>query len=377
MVDGLVFVLRALAFVLGVLIVAGTFASAVQTFVVPRSARTAITRIVFRNMRRLYGLRLRKVNTYDARDRIMASYAPFSLLMLPVVWLICVLLGYMFIFWAFGVDSLYDDFKLSGSSLLTLGFSTVEDLPKTIIAFSEAAMGLILVALLISYLPTIYGAFSRREAAVTNLEVRAGSPPSAIELISRYHRLGRLGDLDELWSQWEGWFIDIEETHTSLAALNFFRSPQAHRSWVTAAGTVLDAAALIATTVAVPHQARADLCLRAGYISLRHIADFFLIDYDPNPRPGDPISIARVEFNEAYDTLASRGVPLKPDRDDCWRHFAGWRVNYDSVLLALAALTMAPEAPWSSDRSLLRTRRKAPLSAKLPVLRRRRSLTGS
>src|SRR5258708_39527866 len=133
---------------------------------------------------------------------------------------------------------------MSGSSVLTLGFALVDNFPTTVLAFSEATIGLILIALLIAYLPTIDSAFSRREAAVTMLEVRAGSPPSAVEMIIRYTRLKRLEQLGELWKAWEVWFVDLEESHTSLSALSFFRSPQPHRSWVTAAGAVLDGAAL-------------------------------------------------------------------------------------------------------------------------------------
>jgi hypothetical protein len=158
--------------------------------------------------------------------------------------------------------------------------------------------------------------------------------------------------LTDLWKSWEEWFVDIEETHTSLAALPFFRSPQGHRSWVTAAGAVLDAASLAASTIDMPRDPQQDLCIRAGSLSLRYIASFFQIDYIPNPTANDPISIARSEYDAVCDRLAAAGVPLKPDRDETWRHFRGWRVNYDIVLLGLAALTMAPEAPWSSDRSL-------------------------
>jgi len=92
--------------------------------------------------------------------------------------------------------------------------------------------------------------------------------------------------------------------------------------------------------------------VRAGYLALRAIGDFYGVPYDPDPAPTDPISIARDEFEDAYAELASAGVPLRPDREQAWRDFAGWRVNYDTVLLALAALTVAPYAPWSSDRSL-------------------------
>jgi len=86
---------------------------------------------------------------------------------------------------------------------------------------------------------------------------------------------------------------------------------------------------------------------------LQNIASFFEIPHDARPRPDDPISISRAEFDAAYDRLASANIPLKPDRDDCWKHFAGWRVNYDIVLLALAELTAAPPAEWVSDRGPL------------------------
>jgi hypothetical protein len=177
-------------------------------------------------------------------------------------------------------------------------------------------------------------------------------------MILRYQRIHGLDRLTELWIEWERWFADIEESHTSLAALVFFRSPQPDHSWVTAAGAVLDAAALIRSTVDVPRDAQADLCIRAGYLALRRIADFFKIPYNANPRPDDPISISRTEFDAACDELMRNGVPLKADRDQAWRDYAGWRVNYDTALLALATLTMAPYAPWSSDRSIVPARQK-------------------
>jgi hypothetical protein len=350
--------IRLLLFATGTAVLATTLLSAVRTFVLPRSAPDKLTRFVFRFMRLLFSPWTRQVHTYEQRDHVMAFFAPVSLLLLLPFWLLLVLLGYMLIFWAMGVHPWRAAFTVSGSSLLTLGFATVETLPQTILAFSEATIGLILVALLIAYLPTMYSAFSRREAAVSMLEVRAGSPPSAIEMFERYHRLHRLEQLNDLWTDWEIWFVEVEETHTSLPALAFFRSPQPDRSWVTAAGAVLDAAALAASTLDIPRDPQADLCIRAGFLALRRIADYFGIPYDPDPNPDDPISIGRDEFDAACDQLAQAGIPLKPDRDQSWRDFAGWRVNYDTVLLALATLTMAPYAPWSSDRSFMPVRNR-------------------
>ena len=249
---------------------------------------------------------------------------------------------------------------------MTLGFVQVSGLTLTFIVFSEAAIGLILVALLISYLPAMYGAFSKRETLVSMLEVRAGAPPTAIEMLARYHRLNRLQLLSEMWVIWEGWFSELEETHTSLAALSFFRSPRPHRSWITAAGAVLDTAALAASTLDIPHDVQADICIRAGFVALRHIADYFNIPHDPDPKPSDPISISRQEYDDMCAELETAGIALKQDRDQSWRDFSGWRVNYDTVLLALAALVMAPYAPWSSDRS--------PVYASTWVARQRRAL---
>ncbi len=339
-------------FILGALIVFAALLSAVKTFVLPRSAPDPITRVVFRTLRRLFDAVVRRLRTYSQRDAVMAFYAPLSLLMLLPTWLSMLTLGYTCMYWALGDGSWYESFVISGSSLLTLGFAGAEGWVNVLLIFSEATIGLIMVAILIAYLPTIYAAFARREAAVSMLEVRAGSPPSAVEMILRYNRLHGLEGLGQAWGTWEVWLTELEESHTSLAALVFFRSPKPDQSWITAAGAVLDAAALTNSLVDIPHSFNADLTLRAGYLALRSIADFFRIEYNADPKPGDPISISRAEFEAAVARLEAQGVPLKPDLDLAWRDFAGWRVNYDRVLIALARITMAPYAPWSSDREL-------------------------
>jgi hypothetical protein len=269
-------------------------------------------------------------------------------------------------FWALGVHPLRRAFVTSGSSLLTLGFAQVQDLPTTVLAFSEAVIGLILLALLITFLPSIYGAFSRREHAVATVTILAGSPPSPAEMLQRFHTIKGLDTMDEeVWEPWLDWFVDVEESHTSFAGLPFFRSPQPDRSWITAAGVVLDGASLYSSTLEMPRSPAAELCIRSGYVALRAIGDFYGIPYDPDPAPSDAISISRDEYDAVYDGLAEAGVPLRADRDQAWRDFAGWRVNYDTVLVILAGFVMAPYAPWSSDRSP--SGRYRP-----PIIRRRR-----
>lgn len=341
-----------IAFVAGVGLVGAALVSALRTVIIPRGINDWLTRLMFILVFRVYQIPLKHAKTYERRDAILASYAPITLLSLPVVWLTLTLLGYTLVFWAIGVGSAWEAFHISGSSLFTLGFATADSFFPTALVFTEAAIGLGLLALMISYLPAIYAAFSRREAAVTMLTTRAGSPPSAVEMIIRFQLFHGLERLAPTWEAWEALFAEMEESHTSLGVLSFFRSHEPHLSWVTATGAVLDGAALTLSAVDTPNQPNAHLCIRAGYLCLRAIARYFGIPYDPDPRPDDPISISREEFDEALLQLAAAGVPLKADRDQAWRDYAGWRVNYDLVLRAIAGLVYAPYAPWSSDRAL-------------------------
>lgn len=344
--------LHILALFAGVLTVIFTLSSAISTFVLPRAARSQLNRIVFGLLRRLFDFLTHFAKTYRQKDAIMAYYAPLSLLLLLPTWYLLILLGYAAIYWAVGVESLFAAVRLSGSSMLTLGFELSKTPLVTLIVFTEAVIGLMLVGLLIAYLPTMYSAFQRREQVVNMLEVRAGSPPSALEMLLRYNRIHGLDQLADYWKTWEAWFADIEESHTTLPALIFFRSPRAENSWVTAAGAILDCASITLSALDIPYQPSAALNIRAGFLALRRIANYFDIPNPQDPRyPDTPICVEREEFEEVLDQLAEAGLPVKADRAQAWQDFAGWRVNYDRSLILLCGLVMAPQASWSSDRA--------------------------
>jgi len=381
-------VLSGPVFVLGAVIVVATVLSAIRMVVLPRGQAVTLSRVVFLAVRAVFDIWAKRVTTYEDRDRIMAMYAPIALLLLPLVWLLLVTAGYALMFWALGARPWFQAFETSGSSLLTLGFVRPAGVVPVVLAFSEATLAIaVLALLLVTYLPSMYAAFSRRELAVTLLEVRAGSPPSGVMIIQRTNTIGRLDQLIEEFRSWEAWFAEIAETHTSLAPLVFFRSPRPEHSWITAAGAMLDAASLTLSAVdlraAFPGNAgkarlpEAATCIRSGYLALRHIGDVFGIPYDADPKPDDPIAIARDEFDEACDRLERAGVPMRADRDQAWLDFAGWRVNYDAVLISLATLTMAPYAPWSSDRSTTYWRPAVSGRLRGRSQRRRRSRPGA
>jgi hypothetical protein len=355
-------VVEPLVFVIGVAIVVYVLQGAVRTVVLPRASRTSLSNAVFGSVAVSLRAIASRRRRYEGQDAVLAAIAPVGLLLVPAVWLAIVLVGFACMFWAtdasVGVRGAFD---LAGSSMTTLGIAKPNGSGQQAISFVGSFIGLLLLTLVITYLPTIYSGFQRREQKVALLEVRAGAPPSAEVMLTRFNRIGSIYSLSEEWQSWEPWFAELEETHTTHASLPWFRSNVHTRSWVTSAGTVLDAAAIWTASVdglSTPDHASAALTIRSGFLSLRSIASAFDIPFDPDPSPDDPITIQRSEFDAVLDVIEADGVVLVRDRDQAWRDFAGWRVNYDSALLGLAQMLRVPYAPWTSDRYPLEMRRR-------------------
>jgi hypothetical protein len=377
MLDGMcnappVIVLQGVAVLVGVVVVAAVLSAAVRTVVVPRGEHVFLSTLVFGATRWCFQLFAKDAHTYERRDRVMSRFAPTALMLLPVAWALGLFAGFAPIYWGLGIDSWRAAFLLSGSSLTTLGFHSEENLAEGLAAIAEALLGLGLVALLISFLPTIYSHFSRRETTVAKLFIRAENDKGyadPVTLLIRSHEIGGLGRLDEVWEEWDQWFVELSESHRSFPSLNFFRSPDPDRSWVTGAGLLLDLASLYLSVLEVERNPRAALAVRSGFLALRNLCEFYAMPFDPDPAPDGPISVTRDEFDHAYDKLATAGLPMQADRDAAWAAYRGWRVNYDVPLIHLADFTMAPYQPWVSDRSaglrprttrsILRRRREA------------------
>ncbi|GMQ97748.1 MAG: hypothetical protein BMS9Abin17_0249 [Acidimicrobiia bacterium] len=349
--------IEVLSFLVGLLIVLYVMQAAVRTVILPRAANMTLSAGVFHSVAHVFRWVAARRKTYEAQDGVLAVIGPVGLLAVTASWMILLLVGFGFMFWSTESDlGVGGAFNLAGSSITTLGFAPASGSGQRALAFTAALLGLLILTLFITYLPSIYAAFQTRENRVALLEVRAGSPADAHEMLIRFHRIGWTDELSSEWLAWEPWFMQLEETHTTYAALPWFRSTDHRRSWVTASGAVLDAAALWLSAVTLehaPHRAAAGLMIRSGYVSLRRIADSLNIGYDPDPHPGDPIAILRSEFDAAVDEMRDAGIPVVADRDQAWADFAGWRINYEAALLGLAEMLRVPYAPWTSDRSSL------------------------
>jgi hypothetical protein len=344
--------LHILEFVVGAAVVVASILSAIRATILPRGVQGRISGASVRLVRAAFQLWAKPTSSYESRDRIMAMLGPVALLSLLFTWVVLIMVGFTLMFLGVTGRSLYGSIELSGASVFTLGTTTARGLGPLLLTYCEAGLGLLIVALLITFLPSIYSAFSRRENGVSFLRVRAGNPPRAVTMMVRFQRIEWEPErLTDLWRQWEAWFADVDESHTTFPILVFFRSPQPERSWITTAGALLDSASFWIAAIEHPRDPDADLCLRAGFLALRRIADVFNLSYDPDPAPDAPISVTRQEWDAGMDEMAAAGIPVVADRDRAWDAWRGWRVNYDTPLLKLARLVEAPLAPWLSDRS--------------------------
>lgn len=325
--------------------------AAIRTFLLPRVARVRLTRFVAQFMGRFFALLARTRRTYATQDRILSLGAPITLLSFQAIWLAFSLVAFAFGFIAAGASNFATAFELSGSSLFTLGTSAAHGGGQIALSYLEAGVGLTLLALLIAFVPTIYAAFQRREFSVSRLAVRSGTPATPWGVLEIAQSVFSYDILDELWREWEQWFIELGETHTTLTILNYYRSPSPEQTWIGAAATVLDAAALYNAVVDLPPSSRAGLCIRSGWIALRNISDYFRVPYPTAPNRSIPIAVTREEFDLVLDHLRRSGVPLVPDVEAAWWDFVGWRVNYDAMIESFYPLFSSPRTDWKSSLS--------------------------
>ena len=338
---------RVLAGVAGFLLELLVLDAAVRTFLLPRVANVRLSRLVSKAIGAVFRLIAKTRPSYLGQDRVLSLFASVVLLSYQAMWLALSVIAFGFGFVAAGTSNFSLAFETSGSSLFTLGTVSGRGGFQVTLGYLEAAIGLTLLALLIAFIPTLYQAFQRRELSVARLSVRAGEPATPWGVLEVAQSVKSYEALDKLWLEWEQWFIDVGETHTTLTILNYYRSPNPNQTWISAAATVLDAAALFNAAVDVPPSPLAGLCIRSGWIALRRLADYFKVPYAVHPTRDIPIAITRHEFDLVLEHLARSGVPLVADHDVAWNDFVGWRVNYDSIIEDLHVRFTCPRVEWA------------------------------
>jgi hypothetical protein len=289
------------------------------------------------------------VRAYDRRNAILAFQAPVILAGLLGVWLVGYFLAFGLLLWP-STHGFSDALRESGSSLLTLGFASTRTGGATAVDFIAGATGLIIVALQIAYLPTLYGAYSRRETEVTLVAVRGGRPAWGPELLARSRWAITTDELPEFFRQWERWAADVSESHASYPVLVRFRSQDPLANWLVALLAVMDGAALYHAVAPSETPIQARLAIQMGFRCMRQLADTVGMPYDPDPKVDAPIRLTYEEFEQGIDRLRAVGFPMERTPEQAWPHFRGWRVNYESIVYRIAYEIDAPPALWSGPR---------------------------
>lgn len=336
-------------FALGLLLVFVTAKSVVNSVILPRPISSRITAQSWLLTRGLFMAAANRLHRYERKDRLLAYLAPVALLVTLVTWLLLFMLGYALLFWPLVGDP-GTALQLSGSSIFTLGIVSSSRTGPIVFEFAAAATGLIVVALQIGYLPTIYGAYNRRETQVSALNARVGSPAWGPEVLARHHLSQASETLPALFVTWETLAADIRESHASYPWLMGMRSPSHLNCWVISLLAVLDSAALYITLCPTRAPAEARQCLRMGFLALRAIARVFRIPVNDDPRPDDPITLTFEQFAFGVEHLRRAGFALERTAEEAWGDFKGWRVNYEAAACGIADEIVAVPAPWSGTR---------------------------
>jgi hypothetical protein len=276
--------MRVLVGILGLLLMFATLWETFESIILPRrvTRRFRVTRVFFRVTWAIWSTVNRWLPSKKVRETHLSYYGPLSLLILFATWAFLLVVAFAMVHWAAGSSlnvaegraSFRTDLYLSGTTFFTLGLGDVT--PRTplarVITVAEGGMGFGFLAIVISYLPTMYGAFSQRELSISLLDARAGSPPTAGELLRRHARFRGSEILRRYLQDWEIWCAQLMESHLSYPVLCYFRSQHDNQSWLAAFAAILDVSSLMIAysagetkwqaqlTFAISRHAISDLC---------------------------------------------------------------------------------------------------------------------
>jgi hypothetical protein len=349
--------MRIVTLVAGILCLFAVLFDAFQTIILPRraSGRFRLTRLFFLVTWRPWVFFASRLHHPRKRETAFSFYGPMSLIFLLAMWATGMVLGFALVFHALGspfIDSaqqtgIWTDLYVSGTTFFTLGLGDVT--PHTgwarAIVILEAGTGLGLLAVVMGYFPVLYGAFSRREVSISLLDARAGSPPTAAELLRRHSYEGGDNALRLLLQEWERWSAELLESHISYPLLCYFRSQHNNQSWISALTAVLDTSALLIAGVKGHEARQAQLTFAMARHALVDLSQIFSLA--PVTDAPDRLPIERYE--KLFDLLCQSGISVCRDGHSAER-LRDMRVLYEGYAEALGDYLCMPLPPWIADQ---------------------------
>jgi hypothetical protein len=346
---------RVAALAIGLIFCLGAVLDAFQTIILPRrpTGRLRITRLFYLITWGPWAALARHVSNRKVREQIYSTFGPGSLLLLLVVWATVLVSGFALIFYGLGTPftdleglsspapmaHFRTDLYVSGTTLFTLGLGDVQ--PRSLAARAllvvESGTGLGFVALVIGYVPVLYGAFSRREVPVALLDGRAGSPPTSAELLRRHAFPGGQEALVVLLVEWERWAAEMLESHVSYPILCYYRSQHDNQSWLSALTAILDACALLISVVPGVASRQAQLTFAMARHALVDLGHVFHLEGKEGQwqARGGVNRLEQVNFNLLCGFMSEAGLRLCGDPESPARLHA-LRALYEPHAAALA-----------------------------------------
>jgi hypothetical protein len=337
--------------VAGIVLILGVLWEAFETIVLPRrvTRRFRWTRLFYRFTWWPWRSLARLILLPKRRDAALSIYGPLSLVVLLSVWAVCLILGFGLVHE--GLDSRFTseegqsfstDLYFSGTTFFTLGLGDVVPLTRAgrVLAVVEAGLGFGFLAIVIGYLPVLYQSFSRREVIISMLDARAGSPPTAAELVRRHAEAYGFEALDRLLHDWEQWAAELLESHLSYPVLAYFRSQHDNQSWLGALTALLDACALVMAGVEGPRAVQAKLTFAMARHAVVDLSQVFATA----PQNFDSDRLSDDEFRRLAKTLEAQGIHL--DEVHGRSRLQKLRNMYEPYVRSLSAHLAMSLPPW-------------------------------
>jgi hypothetical protein len=284
------------------------------------------------------------------QENYRSYFAPLSLLLLLSTWAVGLITGFALLYWAFEnamkttgeVAGLGTAFYMSGSTFFTLGLGDVTPITRfaRTLAVLESGTGFAFLAILIGHLPGLSQSFAKREARISLLDSRAGSPPTAFEILRR-HSNGGVEAIHHFLSDWEDWSADLLESHLSYPVLAYYRSQHDNQSWLAAVTAILDTSAFIIAGLEGGCRQQA----QQAFAMARHaVVDLALIFKTP-PHPFEPGRLTTVDLSSLRETLVEAGMSLR-EIEDIDQRLEPLRRMYEPYLSSLSEYLRLTMPPW-------------------------------
>lgn len=342
--------------VVGVVLILIVLWDAFETVVLPRrvTRRVSLARIYYRFTWLSWARMIRSLFAGKRQATYLSFYGPLSLIVLLMLWATGLIIGFGLFHWASGstiktsegAPGLWSYLYLSGTTFFTLGMGDiipVTTLGRGLCAF-EAGMGFGFLALVIGYLPVLNQSFSRREVNISLLDARAGSPPTAGELLRRHSHDRGMEELRQVFHEWERWSADLLESHLSYPVLAYFRSQHDNLSWLEALTAILDASAFVTVILEGPCERQAELTFAITRHAIVDLAQIF----NCQPRKPQQDRLPPDKLEALRSALTAAGMKLREGRA-VEQKLSELRRMYEPYAYSLSQYMHIPIPPWVAE----------------------------